>query len=286
MTPQIGNGAQIHFINGEVTGVSFGSDATTEHGCGINPLHLQLGVAAGHVEGRQQRTDFQKWKEAKEQKTLKGYARRLFGVDPQIPPMGMDKRYITKLPSSLRWVEKDGNAGFLCYSREFAITALVEKFAGYLDRRDLACGWSDEGFIALAKGQDNIDRLRVVFDAVQRKDAVIGSFSVPQHRGIAILIASRVPDSTRAVMLDQDREAFELEKRVDATGIVNYVEAAGKRFSALGKGSVDGNNVLSIWLNPYDQDKYNFGWFTVEELQQWCEDKGPVIKTRPARNRR
>jgi len=35
-----------------------------------------------------------------------------------------------------------------------------------------------------------------------------------------------------------------------------------------------------FWLNPQEQDRYEAGWFTVEDLLQWTENKGPVLKKR------
>jgi len=36
---------------------------------------------------------------------------------------------------------------------------------------------------------------------------------------------------------------------------------------------------VMFWLNPQEQNKYRCGWFTVEELTEWAEDKGTIIKT-------
>lgn len=33
-----------------------------------------------------------------------------------------------------------------------------------------------------------------------------------------------------------------------------------------------------IWLNPSDQDIYESGWYTVEELEAWARGEGPVIE--------
>jgi hypothetical protein len=40
------------------------------------------------------------------------------------------------------------------------------------------------------------------------------------------------------------------------------------------------------WLNPREQDIHNYGWFTVEELKQWAENKGPVMMTKKQREQR
>lgn len=40
------------------------------------------------------------------------------------------------------------------------------------------------------------------------------------------------------------------------------------------------NNIWEVWLNPYNQSTYNYGWFTLEDLLLWVEDKGPIIKNK------
>ena len=34
-----------------------------------------------------------------------------------------------------------------------------------------------------------------------------------------------------------------------------------------------------IWLNPKEQHKYNYGWYTIEDLSDWLNDKGKIMKT-------
>ncbi len=38
------------------------------------------------------------------------------------------------------------------------------------------------------------------------------------------------------------------------------------------------NGKLLFWLNPFEQDIYGAGWYSLDELSQWLNDKGPVIK--------
>lgn len=40
----------------------------------------------------------------------------------------------------------------------------------------------------------------------------------------------------------------------------------------------DTSHGVYFWLNPMHQDRYNSGWFTVEELDEWLEGRGPVMK--------
>lgn len=34
---------------------------------------------------------------------------------------------------------------------------------------------------------------------------------------------------------------------------------------------------IKFWLNPNDQDLYNTGWFSIDELIAWSHDTGPVM---------
>lgn len=34
------------------------------------------------------------------------------------------------------------------------------------------------------------------------------------------------------------------------------------------------------WLNPTEQQANESGWYSVEDLMLWAENKGPIIKRR------
>ena len=62
---------------------------------------------------------------------------------------------------------------------------------------------------------------------------------------------------------------------------------AGKEWFAIIP-SMNGNQ-LKVWLNPRHQNEDNNGWFTIDELKQWAQGKGPVPMTdaqKRERNRR
>lgn len=284
MYPQYGRDSSFIVINDVLVGVAMGSDNTTEHESGIAPLQSMFGLvsAAPNVHARFSRksvSDYERWLSEKNAKTVKAFFRRLFRKNPPLPSMGLDKRRIKKVPTNLRWVDKDGVSGFVCLNRDGSGTLnLVDKFLGYFVRdRTLVCGWSDESFVALAKGHKDIERLATIFTAMLSGDACIGSFGLP-GRGLSLVIASRVPEETRDELLEDDLEEFTLARRVGETGIVDEVRASGKSFFSLSKGMVDEDDELRIWLNPCEQHLYNYGWYTVEELRQWTKNEGPIMK--------
>jgi hypothetical protein len=86
-------------------------------------------------------------------------------------------------------------------------------------------------------------------------------------------------------MKQKDEDRINLHEAAKATGIEEKVCAAlksdfgGKPFYALSpswKNKQNTKHKVVFWLNPTDQQKNNYGWFTVEELEQWIEGKGPI----------
>src|SRR3989344_2427784 len=51
---------------------------------------------------------------------------------------------------------------------------------------------------------------------------------------------------------------------------------AGKDWFSLNLVRVLGG-VPKVWLNPMEQNKYDNGWFTLAELEEWLHDRGPVM---------
>lgn len=67
------------------------------------------------------------------------------------------------------------------------------------------------------------------------------------------------------------------------TGLVDRLRRAGKRWFYLGVEHGEAKEIRSIvhyWLNPRDQHLNNSGWFTEQELLDWIDGKGPVVKRR------
>lgn len=124
---------------------------------------------------------------------------------------------------------------------------------------------------------------------------------VPWHRTggsrRAMKSARGIQTLGEARMLHDDTERNRLQAAADATGIVQRIEAAnracGRRFPPFrwhalspdwaagfrvdGKGFETDCDVV-FFLNPAQQDRNNFGWFSVEELDLWLSGLGPIVK--------
>jgi hypothetical protein len=94
--------------------------------------------------------------------------------------------------------------------------------------------------------------------------------------------------------LDAMREILEVEKR-GRVNVDHWLKLEHIRLGFLDKSALDiehrlraaGRDWFALkecpsgqwFLNPYQQDKYNYGRFTLEDLEAWIEDKGPIVKS-------
>ncbi len=219
---------------------------------------------------------------------------------------GMARRKITKLPVATEdsWttprvvehftVRSSSKKSFLVFDYPRNIEHIKTEKRGYeLDvtkwsKNNIGSAWDDSSFgIVTDKYHAELAEL---YEAFQKKDIVIGLFGrgVFQNAGLKILIASRLPKEITDPWLVADKDAEALAKASDKTKIKNKLEKAGKKYFALtpkwskelistAHGEIKTKYDVLYWLNPQDQKNNSYGWFTVEELLLWAENKGPVI---------
>ena len=231
-----------------------------------------------------------------------------FGVKSGWGNYGIKKRKVTKIPKALVWVKlEDGREGFVYRSFWYSNSAKEEDtaavaaksvnqdsdlkpFSEIYDRaqqksvknpKRLACAWSERDFGCVSDDMSDIIMLKEIFKQFQKKN-VIFTFSnaLPafENPGLIIAIADRLPKEVVKMLTDADKEFHEIEKFVVKSGIRELLKAKGKGYFALSPRRWDGGSI-KFWLNPYDQDKNHYGYFTLEELRQWADDKGPIPMT-------
>ena len=109
--------------------------------------------------------------------------------------------------------------------------------------------------------------------------------------GLCITIIDRIDEEDLTSMRNSDIDKRKLNDAAENTGIAAKLREADKDKdfydSKFGYHSLSPswNNQkrkskysVIFWLNPRNQDKNNYGWFTVEELEMWIKGKGPVLK--------
>ena len=151
-------------------------------------------------------------------------------------------------------------------------------------KNGLGAAWS-EGDFCLAGTEVWKPKIQSLYEAFLQNDVALflgggGFFTNP---GLTLLIASKIPADTIAVWEKADTNRKELKEASEGTGIEAKLKTAGKKFYALSpkwasEFKKETKYPVIFWLNPMEQDKYDSNWFSVEELEQWVQDKGPVLR--------
>ena len=229
---------------------------------------------------------------------------RVFGTNVPEFPVGLDARQITRLPEGMAlyeytWKGRDKRrkgipAAVLLSARPWhADRPLLDQINGNelqfwddskgTDESDVVCSWSYEQFGIHVRGPEQIARLKELVQAFNDLDICLAPSSgggFINRKGVSFAIRSRVDAETRARIEERDRAALRLEEAVLASGIRKTLEAAGRKYFALGPRWIDADTEtgLEFFLNPCDQKRNNFGWFNVAELEQWARGTGPIPK--------
>lgn len=254
-------------------GINLGAEHCAEHEWGIDGIQRAFGIP--HF-GKQ---PFQK------QPPLIGLPK---------PPFGIERRQITALPEMLTLTDQTVSTGgrrsnnlfFRCLRSSYRQDSRVEDlFPGLVEGGELGTAWCEDQFMIVMPKTDKADYLQELWDAFARKDIVIGTFggNVFANSNLVIGIASRIPKSYAKHMYDVDIDHYNLLIAAEKTGIQAKLESAGKEYYALSphwardhKGVKTSYDVV-FWLNPMDQDRYDAGYFTVENLEAWMANKGPIV---------
>jgi len=220
---------------------------------------------------------------------------------------GTDGRKMRAIPKNLMFLEnqdyavakprknsKDVRTAMLVLaSDDYQIPkqALVHPSASYYDskRDDVVAFWDERSFAVIVQGDENIIKLRRLWNAMMAKDVLVGmgpGTSFMRKGGLTFMIDAEFPKQWREDLLAADLDAIALDVACKQTGIADRLKAAGRRYYALSprwcnkEGVSNGSkDDIRWWLNPCDQDKNNYGWFSLAQLEEWIQGKGPIPKT-------
>lgn len=230
---------------GAIVGVNLGADFTAEHEVGIAPLKAEFDIPVGPKD----------W--------------------------GLVRRKITRLPVDFGWTtgyDKKGEGLYLCDSWDNK----KPDFSGYSELRPimdktLSCAWDDGSFAVFSTLPEEIKHLREIYEAFVKLDGVVflGGGGIWQNSGLILAIASRIPQEFRNKWYDIDKDRYDIDREVEESGIRKLLADKGKRYFALSP-SRNADGSIRFWLNPMEQKQNNYGWFSLEDLKEWAEDKGKI----------
>ena len=274
---------------GKPYGVSLAPDCVAEHECGTRGIHAVLGVGERPCgPGLPRRT------------ATRGVKDRLVCRNPsdtdgkRADPWGPSGCAVLGLCR----VEALGNPRGV----DSFLETMAEVLAYAKDGRTYVVEgeWDSSGFALYAQGVEATEVLGMLRDALSTGDAAVWIDRPDRRRlkrSLVVAVASRVPEETRERLEAQDVDAENLEREASATGIRARIDAMGHvrglsewspRFGYFALTPEWRRNVnlegrltayqVAFWLNPLDQKSFKVGWYTVEDLDAWLRDKGPVLK--------
>lgn len=281
------NGWLINPDNKQLVGINLGADFTAEHEWGTKRLKERFGIAD---------CDISKFGLAKRQITKANEKELHFYAD--------DKNALLVCESSWEWernpearrdylLNKCSELTIYPPSRLFKSKDKKEK-----ENADIATAWDEATFGIRVQGTKNISFLKYLYEQFATKNIAIwqGGGGLFGNAGLIIGIVDRVPADSAKIMADADEDYYKLQMASEKTGIKAKIDAINeKHHNETGRWGNDPFGYYALkpawkngacerksahpvmyWLNPQQQDKVNFGWFTVEDLEQWLQGEGPI----------
>jgi hypothetical protein len=157
------------------------------------------------------------------------------------------------------------------------------------DDAEVLGAWSESGFVVAIRDKNVYDAIVRAFtydDAVVTCESLFASEGQAfSNSGLKIIIQSALPQEWADKWIAAHEDWRALTEASTAAGIHEKLKAAGKTFYALSprwKGEeTESAHPVIYWLNPREQQDNNFGWYTVEDLEAWANNEGPIPKCKP-----
>jgi len=212
-----------------------------------------------------------------------------FGLDTS--KVGIQKRTIQHVPEYLHlYVNEKKTEAALVFSSWLKSLEEVKKYPELRpDNKGLGTAWDDATFGIYCREASQIIYLEQLYEAFQKQDIAmwLGKIhNIPfENAGLVITIISHVPRKYLDIMYEGDEDQMNLQQTAQKTGIEGRLEKAKKLYFALAPkwtkeihGDTKTQYGVMFWLNPRQQHLYNAGWFSVEDLDLWIKNAGPVMK--------
>lgn len=174
---------------------------------------------------------------------------------------------------------------------------------------EITGAWSERAFKLASWNKEAAEFIEALKEAANQADLTLWIGNTPDNAnnpfsyiGMIIAITSRMPEEARKALDNSDEETRKLSAAAEGTGIYAKIEANKNKLQSWSSGPAyhalaprwtssfknvgrNGETIelktkhpVVFFLNPARQKDFNYGWFTVEELEMWLKGKGPVIK--------
>jgi len=265
--------------SGKVIAINMGADYCAEHEFGIKGIRRRLGIPEDTPS------------------ISSGPIERLIQFFKGTPKFGIETRGMTGL-QGVRIVHNLGTKGvkvtsgwgkdkkshqmwgFALVSDWMADRFDLKNLGDYYtpEREQLIGHWCENDFGMLTENKEHVQEM---VDAFSRNDIAVwvGASGPFKNGGLIIAIKSRIPQEFLDEMEASDRDRNLLYQTALDTGIHRKLKDAKKEYFALSpRWNPDKPREVMFWLNPYDQNNNNFGWYGVEDLEDWIKGTGKIPK--------
>ena len=142
----------------------------------------------------------------------------------------------------------------------------------------LEVAWNSTSFAVSALG-DSAEYLKEISKAVQDKRAFLGfkSSDNPFGRGSLCIYTEDEVNSEEKETISASWTKLKEDVLEAKAAFADKLTV--DKFYALTAPRITEKNEKVYFLNPRDQKKYNHGWFTSEQINEWLtQDKGPIVR--------
>lgn len=256
--------------NGDLEGISCGSDPCSEHEGGVGELRDALGIKTRYENGLADR------------------------VAQQQPPVLVMRQFQHDDGQPHAWLAM----GSYRYTNAFSFgegqmppeqPPFFNEVRSHYGNPALSAAWDSSGVLLYARGTESVRRLEQFHEWVKQQDLAMGNAFTghrsdwhPEASGLVFVRASAVPAELAEKALAEDQKDVRLRRAAEKLGMDKELKAAGLRWFALSPRWADAEETeVKFWLNPMDQQDYHYGLYSVDELRQWAKGTGPVMIDKP-----
>lgn len=267
-------------IDGKLIGVNLGADYCAEHEWGIGALKGLFGIDGATPRSSREKPKFTKPAGLPRRMISKHDCVRFYQHGKKAVLLGMSAWRLEQFDEA---IAKHGKAKALKDNLPQDLTP----WQGV----EFRTAWSDDDFGIYGEGE-HVEHMAELAKAFLTNNIAlwIGGVQFPpfENGGLVIAIADRAPAEGMKLLEEGDLDQERLAAASAKTGIIERLKKAGKGYFACSPKWFDGFKPMGevkktahpviYWLNPMEQDENNFGWFTVEDLDQWIQGTGPIPK--------
>lgn len=149
-------------------------------------------------------------------------------------------------------------------------------------RDGYASYWDENRFLLAGYGSEQARIVKELYDNLMAKNVVVLiDAKTTGHSGLNFVYLDKISKEKVDAYNEAIADDIRLNEESAKIGIPQKLIDAGKRYFACSPRwnkypDKTSNYPVVYWLNPFDQQNNKYGLYTVEELEEWIEGKGPI----------